>query len=263
MHRSPVALAALIGIVAGTAGGLFGVGGGIIIVPGLVLVLGLVPHRAHPTSGAAVVLIAATALSRFATDGSVDWPAAAALFAGAGLGAILGTRVIDRISPIWLSRAFVAVLLVSAARLLLPQAEADTFTTSVDVAIGALGGLLAAGMVAGLLAGILGVGGGIVFVPALAAFYSVDQHVAQGTSLAAMVPTTILAAALHGRAGRIDWTAAAAAGIGGAVGGWLGAGLALDLDPLLLRRLFAGLLIVVVVRLVGGAKKSLTPGGDI
>ena len=250
--RRRYALSAIIGLVAGITGGLFGVGGGLLVVPGLVLLLGFVPHRAHPTSGAAIVATAGAALARFAVDGSVDWPTAVALFAGAGIGALIGARVIDRISAEWLARAFLLLLVVSAVRLLIPDnaTEPDAFVVSVDLTVGALVGLLAAGMVAGLLAATLGVGGGIVFVPTLAALYTVNQHVAQGTSLAAMVPTTIVAALAHGRAGRIDWQIAGALGVGGIIGGLAGAEVALHLDPLVLRRLFAGLLVVVAVRML-------------
>jgi uncharacterized membrane protein YfcA len=252
MNTRRYVLSLVIGLTAGVTGGLFGIGGGLLVVPGLVLLLGLLPHRAHPTSGAAVVVIAGAALSRFAVDGSVDWPSAAALFVGAGVGAWLGARTIDRISSVWLTRTFVAVLVVSAVRLLIPDSatQSDAFVTSIDLTAWALIGLLAAGALAGLLAAILGGGGGIVFVPTLAALYSVDQHAAQGTSLAAMVPTTIVAAVAHGRAGRIDWRIASAVGVGGVIGGVIGAELALGLDPLLLRRLFAGLLVVVATRMI-------------
>lgn len=245
-------ISALIGVAAGITGGLFGIGGGILIVPGLVLLIGLLPHRAHPTSGAAVVVIAVAAASRFGVDGSVDWPAALALFVGAGIGALMGALAIDRISPDWLTRAFVAVLVISAIRLSIPPGpvQAAGFITSIDLTLWAVLGLLTTGAVAGLLAAVLGGGGGIVFVPALAALYSMNQHFAQGTSLAAMVPTTIVAAAAHGRAGRIDWRIAGVVGVGGVFGGLAGAGLALGLDPVLLRRLFAGLLIVVAARLL-------------
>ena len=254
-------IAAAIGLVAGITGGLFGVGGGIVVVPGLVLLLRYLPHRAHPTSGAAIVVTAGAALARFAVDGSVDWPAAAALFAGAGLGAVLGARFIDRISGRWLTRAFVLVLAVSAVRLLVPNRGngAATFVMSIDLTFWAIAGLLAVGLVAGILAATLGVGGGIVFVPTLAALYLMDQHVAQGTSLAAMVPTTIVAAVAHGRAGRIDWPVAAAVGAGGIIGGLTGAGWALSLDPLLLRRLFAGLLIVLATRMLVALARSPQP----
>lgn len=244
--------AAIIGLIAGVAGGLFGVGGGFVVVPGLVLLLGYLPHRAHPTSGAAIVVTAGAALVRFGFDGSVDWSAAVALFAGAGIGVWLGVGIIDRISARSLSGAFVVVLTVSAVRLLIPNhgPGSQIFTQSVDLTFLALIGLLATGLVAGMLAGTLGVGGGIIFVPTLAALYLVDQHVAQGTSLAAMVPTTIVAAAMHGRAGRIDWPIAGALGAGGIVGGLTGAGWALQIDPFLLRRLFAGLLIAVAARML-------------
>jgi uncharacterized membrane protein YfcA len=109
--------AAGIGVAAGVAGGLFGVGGGIIVVPGLVLWFGLDQHRAHGTSVAAIVGISAAALIPFALEGEVDWGAAIALFAGAGTGAYLGARVMGHISPVWLARVFVVVLLSAAARM--------------------------------------------------------------------------------------------------------------------------------------------------
>ena len=261
MNTRRFVTAALIGLIAGITGGLFGVGGGIVVVPGLVLLLGYLPHRAHPTSVAAIVVTAAAALVRFAADGSVDWMAALALFAGAGTGALIGVRIIDRISARSLSGAFVVVLTVSAVRLLIPNQGSgpEAFVTSIDLTLLALAGLLATGLAAGILAGTLGVGGGIVFVPTLAAFYLLDQHVAQGTSLAAMVPTTIVAAVMHGRAGRIDWPVSAAVGAGGIIGGLTGAGWALELDPLLLRRLFAGLLVVVAARMLHTRARTSVP----
>ena len=112
------ARAAGIGLAAGVAGGLFGVGGGIVIVPALVLWFGLDQHRAHATSVAAIVAISIAAVIPFAVEGKVDWPAAAALFAGAGVGAYYGARFMGRLSPVWLARAFVLVLVVAAVRML-------------------------------------------------------------------------------------------------------------------------------------------------
>ncbi len=245
-------LSALIGVAAGITGGLFGIGGGILVVPGLVLLIGLPPHCAHPTSGAAIVAMAGAALARFAVAESVDWPAGVALFAGAGIGALVGARIIDRISPEWLTRVFVLVMVASAVRLLVPveAAGSEVFVTSIDLTLLSILALLTAGTFAGLLAAILGGGGGLVFVPTLAGLFGMDQRIAQGTSLAAMVPTTIVAAVVHTRAGRIDWRTAGAVGAGGIIGGLTGAGWALGLDPLLLRRLFAGLLLVLAMRML-------------
>jgi hypothetical protein len=110
--------------------------------------------------------------------------------------------------------------------------------------------LIALGLAAGLLAATLGVGGGIVYVPALVALFSFAQHEAQGTSLAVIVPTTLVAAAVHARAGRIEWRTAALLGVGGLVGGVLGAASALALDDTVLRRLFAAFLVIMALRML-------------
>jgi uncharacterized membrane protein YfcA len=109
---------------------------------------------------------------------------------------------------------------------------------------------IALGLAAGLLAATLGVGGGIVYVPALVALFSFAQHEAQGTSLAIIVPTTLVAATVHARAGRIDWRTALLLGIGGVAGGLLGASSALALDDTLLRRLFAAFLVLMAIRML-------------
>lgn len=107
----------LLGLAAGFAGGLFGVGGGVLIVPGLVLWLGLGQHQAHGTSVAAIVAMAAASAARFAFGEAVEVTAALWLFLGAGAGAYAGARLLARVSEVWLARAFVALALVSAVRL--------------------------------------------------------------------------------------------------------------------------------------------------
>lgn len=109
--------AALLGIVAGVVSGLFGVGGGLVMVPGLVLFLGFDQHRAHGTSVAAIVASASAALIPFTVDGDVEWVTAGYLLIGALAGAFVGVRIIGRIPPVWLARAFVVLALASAVRL--------------------------------------------------------------------------------------------------------------------------------------------------
>lgn len=86
----------LIGLVAGVSSGLFGVGGGLVMVPLLVWLCGVDQHRAHATSLAAIVAIAGVAAIVFAQDGSVDLRAGAVLAAGALVGAPLGARLLAR-----------------------------------------------------------------------------------------------------------------------------------------------------------------------
>lgn len=114
---SPLLKAAAIGLVAGTFSGLFGVGGGVIVVPGLVLWLGLDQYRAAATSLATIVASSAAALLFFAADGAVDWGAAAVLFAGSGIGAWLGARYVTKVPQHILVGIFSLLVVVAAVRL--------------------------------------------------------------------------------------------------------------------------------------------------
>lgn len=111
--------------------------------------------------------------------------------------------------------------------------------------------LIVIGLIAGTLGAMLGVGGGIVYVPALVALFSFAQHEAQGTSLAVIVPSTIIAAYVHARAGRVDWRTALLLGSGGILGGLLGARIALSLGAPVLKRMFAVFLALAVLRMAG------------
>jgi len=111
-------------------------------------------------------------------------------------------------------------------------------------------GFIVVGLVAGGLAVNLGIGGGIIYVPSLVTLFALSQHEAQGTSLAVIVPTAILAAVMHGRAGRVVWRSAILLGVGGVAGGLLGASIALSLEAPVLRRMFAVFLVLMAVRML-------------
>lgn len=116
--------------------------------------------------------------------------------------------------------------------------------------------LVAVGLAAGALASALGIGGGVVFVPVLVVGLALEQAVAQGTSLAVIVPTAIIGTYGHARRDRVDWRAAIPVAVGGVVGATVGAQAALAADPQLLRRLFAGMLLLLATRLVWRHRSS-------
>jgi len=97
---------------------------------------------------------------------------------------------------------------------------------------------VAGGLVAGLLSGAIGIGGGLVFVPILTVGFRVAQTVAQGTSLAAIVPTALVGGVTHLRQGNASVQAALWVGGGGLVGAIGGAIIAIHLESLLLARVF-------------------------
>lgn len=108
---------ALIGAGAGIASGLFGVGGGVLMVPLLVLVCDFEQHRAHVNSLAAGIVLGLSGAITYGFDGSVDVPLAGLLAMGAISGAPIGARIMSRTPGPRLTAAF-GVLLLAVATLL-------------------------------------------------------------------------------------------------------------------------------------------------
>lgn len=109
--------AAIIGVGAGFVSGLLGVGGGILIVPALVLWLRMDPKLSAATSVATITVTAAAALITFGADDAVDWAAAGLVFIGSATGAVVGARYLDRIPDWLLAGVFSLVLTVGAFRM--------------------------------------------------------------------------------------------------------------------------------------------------
>lgn len=252
--RTGAALA--LGLVAGVLAGVFGVGGGVILVPALVLLLGLSQHEAHATSLAAILLTAAAAAVPYAVQGDVAWGPAALLALGAIVGAALGARVMHRLPASALRRVFAVVLLVAAARLLL-GGEVDAGTPARGVAVAAaLAGL---GLLAGALSATLGVGGGVVLVPALVVLLGFDQHLAEGTSLVVILPTALVGSLQHTRRGYTRWGLGLRIGAAGTLGGVGGALLAQAVPAGGLQRGFGAFMAIVGLRMLIGGRRSRPP----
>lgn len=106
----------------------------------------------------------------------------------------------------------------------------------------------ALGVVAGVLAGLFGVGGGIVFVPALTLGVGLGQLDAEATSLAAMIPVVLLGSLQQHRRGLVSWRPAIAVGLTSVGGVLVGAAVAEALPEEVLGRLFGALLLVLAAR---------------
>jgi uncharacterized membrane protein YfcA len=109
---------------------------------------------------------------------------------------------------------------------------------------------LALGFAAGVLSGMFGVGGGMLFVPTLVIVLGEGQLAAQATSLAAMIPVVLAGAWRHHQIGNVHWWVAFVIGTASAGGVAGGAAVAVALPEDVLRKLFAGLLVVVAIQLV-------------
>lgn len=109
--------ATALGLAAGFAGGLFGIGGGLVMVPVLVLWFALNQHRAHGTSAAVIVAAATAAVVPFAMDAEVDWTTAGWILCGSLIGAFAGATLVSRVSSLWLARSFFTLTVVAAIRM--------------------------------------------------------------------------------------------------------------------------------------------------
>jgi uncharacterized membrane protein YfcA len=225
-HRAPWWFAP-IGFLIGTAGALCGVGGGLFAGPLLHLARGLELRKAAASALLTVLgtTLAATLVESTRPDSRLDGAVVVALACGALIGSQLGFRVAQRLPEQVLRRAFALVLLVAALRLLY-SGEA----VGGGLALGATGRALAAlaiGATGGFLTPILGIGGGIVMVPAL--FFSLEGlgfGGARACSLAAGAVASLRSLWLHARAGNVDRRGGLPIAIGAVLGAWAGVGLA-------------------------------------
>jgi uncharacterized membrane protein YfcA len=239
------------GLLAGALSGLFGVGGGVILVPSLGLLLGLDQQDAQGATLAVLLLpIGLPAVLAYRKRVTIRWWLVAALAVGFFLAVAPGAWVANALDGQQL-RAVFAVFVVGVAIRMWRQAglpaDADPGGRPVrsnwyGVWIGALGGFLA---------GLLGVGGAIIMIPFLVSVVGLDQHEAQATTLAVMLPPIGLPGVLayaHARHA-LPWGMLAVVAAGFFVGALVGARLAVRTRTAVLARAFSVFLVVVAARL--------------
>ena len=114
-----------------------------------------------------------------------------------------------------------------------------------------VGTLVAVGLAAGILSGFVGVGGGIIMVPALVLLLGYSQHQAQGTSLAVLVlPVVALAVRNYYKAGVIEPKVVAIIALAFVVGGYFGSKWSLVLPQDIVKRLFGVLMLLISLKLI-------------
>ena len=235
------------GALAGFTGGLFGVGGGIVLIPILTGRLHLGQHEAHGTS---LAVIGATALAGLVVYGGaahVAWGTALLVGLASIAAAPVGAWLAGRVSPRGLKLAFALFLIAVAMRLAWEPAAASRAPLVsgperivVDVVLG---------LAVGLLAGFMGVGGGILAVPAFALLFGMDQATAQGTSLAVILVTAPAGAFQHHRQGTVAWRWVPMAALGAVLAAPFAARIANQLPRVILARAFAVFLIATALQI--------------
>jgi uncharacterized membrane protein YfcA len=111
--------------------------------------------------------------------------------------------------------------------------------------------LIMIGIMAGVFGGLFGIGGGLIMIPALVFFLNTDQHVAQGTSLAVMLPPIgLLAAYNYYKAGQVNIWYAVIIATAFIAGGYFGSKIALNLSENLMKKVFGVFLLLYALKLI-------------
>lgn len=122
---------------------------------------------------------------------------------------------------------------------------------------------VAIGVATGVLSGLMGVGGGLLMVPAMVLAVGFGQHMAQGTSLVAIIPTAIAATYRHHRNGFVRFRVAGGLVVGGVLGAAIGSVSALSLEESSLRLIFAAVLALTGIRLIRGGTRAGGQGREV
>lgn len=263
------------GLVVGVLSGLFGVGGGFLVVPLLHTLLGIPMTPAVGSDLAFIVGTSGAGVARHWRLGNIEKNAVVCLSLGSVPGAILGTILHNSLGQMlkqsgltsfdtFMKILFIVLLPLTAwlvwkgpakgeaAKAPLQRIRLGPYVSLPDSDIPqiSLPGLIAVGMSVGLLTGLLGVGGGVLFMPLLLLIVGLSAHKAVGTSLGVVLMASIAGTIKHGLAGNVCLPIALALLTGSASGVQIGAWICQHLKGLHLRRYFAILVLLVCAVLV-------------
>lgn len=258
-----VALAVFaLGMSAGVLSGMLGIGGAVITTPGI-RVLGATPLEAVGSTVPAILPSALSGTWRYARAGMVDWRIGGICGVAGSVLAVGGAWVSDLLNP-HLLMVLTAILLgwsgvstVRSGRRV--RAEPEPALVSLEPVITTTRAhtgaamLMLVGSGAGFLAGLLGVGGGIVLMPAFTVVLRIPIKEAVASSLVAVAIFSVPALVTHVALGHVNWSYALLLMAGGAPGAQIGSHLTLGASDRTVRLIF-GAFMVVVAAIYGTAE---------
>jgi uncharacterized membrane protein YfcA len=250
----------IVGILAGVMSGLFGIGGGIIMVPTLIAVFGMGMLDANAASLAAMLLpVGIFGVINYYKAGYINLKDSLWISLGLLAGSYFGAELAISVNVTVLSKLYAAFLLYVAVGYLnipalifrkknktitVPSEEDKNKNRTVLKFI-----LL--GIFAGVIAGMFGKGGGLVIVPMLVKFYRYDPKAASATSLAALqLPVGLPSVIVYAHNGHLNFLFAGLMALGIVFGVFFGSKLALNLSASLFKKIYAFFLLFVAVYMV-------------
>lgn len=236
----------LLGMTTGFMSGLFGIGGGILMVPGLLFLAKFDSRRAHATSLAAMMPMAVSGLVTYVVNGNVDWPVVGLLSLGSVFGAFVGTSLLTKLSRRALAIAFSVPLVIAAIRLLFEiSGEGRSEITWLTALL-----ITGIGLVTASVSTLLGIGGGIMLVPILTVGFGIPPVISKGTALAVILPTSGVGTMRNCSNSLVDFRAALTLGLTGVVMAPVGATVSNSITSQTSNSLFAILVFIVTARML-------------
>jgi uncharacterized membrane protein YfcA len=230
------------GLVAGALSGVFGIGGGSLMTPAIQVLLGAPPIVALATPLPAIFPTATTGAITYQRAGEADTRAARWML-GPGLGgAALGAYLTKFVNADALLLITALILAWQALRVLQGRSRRQGETRPIPGVAFAITGL-----VAGLVSGLLGIGGGLIMVPALATILGMPLKRSLGTSLLTMVAFVVPGTIVHAALGHINWGICAVLIVGAVPGAAVGARYAVAAGQRAQRLLVGWFLLIVSI----------------
>lgn len=235
-----VLLDLFLGVCLGAAGGMLGIGGGLIAIPVLGMLFGMDQHLAQ---GTALVMIAPNVLIgflRYRQRNDIDMRATLWMSVLATISSYISARLASHLNAQSLQLAFATFLIILATYFALQQrfGKADE-GRSLQIPKKFLPAL---GIASGCMSGVFTVGGGLIVVPVLVTLFGLTQTQAQGMALALVVPGAVAALASYAQGGHVDWMVGIPLALGGIVSVSWGVTLAHRFHPARLRMVFCAVL---------------------
>jgi len=240
----------VLGVAAGILSGLFGIGGGIVMVPSLIVFFGMDILDANATSLAAMLLpVGILGVIAYYKAGLINVRDSLWIALGLFLGSFAGGELAVNINESALSILYVAILFYIATNYLDVSVWFRKNSKPVHVKVEVqrpIWAYLLVGIGAGIFAGLFGKGGGIVIVPLLVAFFPYEPKKAAATSLAALqLPVGLPSVIIYAENGHLNLLFAAYIAIGILFGALLGSKLGVKLPSFVFKRVFGVFLIFV------------------
>ena len=246
----------ILGLAAGILSGLFGIGGGIVMVPALIVFFGMDILDANATSLTAMLLpVGALGVWAYYKAGKINIRESLYIALGLFLGSFVGGEIAINISEGLLSKLYAIILLYIALSYFdffsLFKKKKNTANIEYERKKANMFAFIAVGLAAGIFAGLFGKGGGIVIVPMLIGIFRYDAKMAVATSLAALqLPVGLPSVIVYANDGHLNLIGAAIIAVGMVVGAFFGSKLGIKLPIAAFKKIYAVFLLVVAVFMV-------------